>query len=76
MKNLCIRFAKTEWSKLCGHKDYNVTNVRKCKTMNEAEVHLTEMHTMTTGEESVQIIVSDNIREYYTEYFWWISTED
>ena len=86
MKRLCIRFAKTEWSKLCGRKDYNVTIVRSCKTMNEAkaylegvceaEVHLTEMHTITTGESSVQIVVSDNIREYYTEFFCWISTED
>lgn len=86
MKSLCIRFAKTEWSKLCGRKEYNVQVVRECKTMNEAlaylqgvveaETYIRDNHKIMTGNESVQIIITDNIRNYYTEYFWWISTKD
>lgn len=60
--------------RICERK---VVPLQQIKKGNSFLSHLIqEKHTITRGTESVQLIISDNIRNYYTEYFWWISTED
>lgn len=85
MKKLCIRLAKTEWSKLCG-SEYKQEVKGTFKTMSECQSYLDgvleaaerikDKHSINRSADAVQLIITENVRDYYTELFWWISTED
>ena len=71
---------------LLGGSDYNQEIKKAFNTMAECKAYLDgvietierieDKPTITKSSDSVQLIITDNIRNYYTEYFWWISTED
>lgn len=85
MKKLCIRLAKTKWNKIKGaeHVDEIVRDfktIEECKKylngINDTSLLITEKHFVVKCENSVEIVITENIENYYTSYFWWISTID